>query len=361
MSELTPANAQACIERILQILQDARARALQSVNTEMLVAYWEIGREIVEEEQRGQARADYGTRLMEQISARLTSEIGRGFGVRNVRLIRQLYLTWPERRPQIRNSANSELPATVTSPWRPELSWSHYRILMRVQRPDARSFYEMECARARWNTRDLSRQISSLLFERLARSRDKEGVLALARDGHEVHKPSDLIKDPYVLEFVDLPEAARWLESDLESALMDGLQQFLLELGHDLFFVARQKRLTIDGDHYHVDLVFYHRVLRCFLLVDLKVGRISHRDIGQMMVYLGYFEAEETRKDENPPIGLILGTDRNEAMVQYALSQTSSKLFAARYQLHLPSEDELAAELRREHELLTRERWLMEE
>jgi predicted nuclease of restriction endonuclease-like (RecB) superfamily len=191
-----------------------------------------------------------------------------------------------------------------------------------------------------------------MLFERLARSRDKEQVLALARDGHEVLAPSDLVKDPYILEFVGLPEASHWLESDLEQALIDRLQQFLLELGRDLFFVARQKRITLDGDHFYIDLVFYHRELRCFLLVDLKVGRLTQQDIGQMLLYTGYYEAEERREGENPPIGLILCADKNEAVVRYTLSQSANHVFASRYQLHLPTEKELAEELQQERLLL---------
>jgi predicted nuclease of restriction endonuclease-like (RecB) superfamily len=219
---------------------------------------------------------------------------------------------------------------------------------MRVADPTARSFYEVECDRTRWSVRELERQIASLLFERLARSRDKEGVLALAREGHEVFEPADLVKDPYVLEFAGLPESSRWLESDLESALTERLQQFLLELGRDLFFVARQQRLTIDGDHFYVDLVFYHRVLRTFLLIDLKVGKLTQQDLGQMLLYTGYYEHEVVREDENPPVGLILCTEKNEAVVRYTLTGNAQQVFASRYLLHLPSEEELVAELRRE-------------
>jgi len=224
--------------------------------------------------------------------------------------------------------------------------------MMRVTNPDARSFYEVECAKAGWSVRELKRQIGSLLFERLARSRDKEAAMALAQEGHEVAGPEDFIKDPYVLEFTGLPEAAKWQESDLETALTDRLAQFLLELGRDLFFVARQRRLTIEGDHFYIDLVFYHRVLRCFLLIDLKAGPLTQQDLGQMLLYTGYFKAEETREDENPPIGLVLCTDKNEAVVRYTLSDSTRPIFASKYQLHLPTEQELAEELARERRLL---------
>jgi predicted nuclease of restriction endonuclease-like (RecB) superfamily len=227
---------------------------------------------------------------------------------------------------------------------------------MRIADTVKRNFYEVECSRARWSVRELERQISSLLFERLAKSRDKKGLMALANKGNEVFRPEELIKDPYVLEFTGLPEATIWQESDLEQALIDRLRDFLLELGKDLFFVARQKRITIDGDHFYIDLVFYHRILRCFLLIDLKVGKLTQADIGQMLLYTGYFETEEQFADENPPIGLILCTDKNDAVVRYTLGHSAKKIFASRYQLHLPSEDELARELVREREDIEQDR-----
>jgi len=379
-----------CIVRIREILTQARHSALQSVNAVMVGAYWLVGREIVEEEQRGEKRARYGAGLLKGLAEALTVEFGEGFGERNLRHMRQFYLVYPNRRPVIGNTARSGLPepsgaaeirntprskSEETSPIRshrpssamekvreptagflPDLSWSHYRVLLRVADAQARGFYEAECAKARWSVRELERQVSSLLFERLARSRDKEGVQALAREGHDVHSAADLVKDPYVLEFVGLPESSRWLESDLEAALIDRLQDFLLELGRDLFFMARQKRITIDGDHFYIDLVFYHRALRCFVLVDLKLGRLTQQDIGQMLLYTGYFGKEETREDENPPIGLILCTSKNEAVVRYTLAQNANQVFASRYQLHLPSEVELAAELQRERAVLEAER-----
>ncbi len=288
--ELTPSVASManCVGMILEILANARDRALHSVNAAMVSAYWEIGREIVEEEQRGSTRAEYGTQLLQQIARQLTADFGKGFGERNLRYIRQFYLTYADRMPPIRHSLSSESlpmaeaqhaghsePGERPRPLSTDLSWTHYRVLIGVANQDARSFYEVECAKAGWSVRELQRQIASLLFERLARSRDREAILALAREGHEVNQASDLVKDPYVLEFVGLPESSRWLESELEEALTDRLQRFLLELGRDLFFVARQKRITIDGDHFYIDLVFYHRELRCFLLIDLKVGRLS--------------------------------------------------------------------------------------
>lgn len=299
-----PSAAQ-CLVRIREVLTRSRHQALQAVNAAMVEAYWQIGREIVEEEQRGADRAAYGTHLIEQLAAALTVEFGKGFNVRNLWYMRDVYQAFP-----------------ILNALRSELSWTHYRLLSRVEKPDARAFYMQECAKSRWSTRQLERQIASLLYERLALSTDKEGLRALAESGHEPDKPENLIKDPYVLEFAGLPQTTRHTESDLEQALIDHLQTFLLELGRDFFFVARQKRLTIDGDHFYVDLVFYHRTLRCFVLVDLKVGKLTQQDIGQMLLYTGYYEAEEMREGENPPVGLILCTDKNEAVVRYTLRRT---------------------------------------
>ncbi len=299
----------------------------------MVGAYWEIGREIVEEEQRGQARASYGNSLLESLSQSLSQEFGKGFDISNLRNMRQFYLSFP-----------------IQDALRPELSWTHYRLICRVDRAEARAFYERECITGRWSTRELKRQINSLLFDRLALSSSGEAVHQAAQTGTELFAPEQMLRDPYVLEFTGLQERVDYLETDLESALMDRLQQFLLELGRDFFFVARQRRITVDGDHFYVDLVFYHRTLRCFVLIDLKVGQLTHADIGQMLFYTGYFEQEEMREDENPPIGLILCTDKNEAVVKYTLSGRAERVFSSKYQLHLPSEEELKRELERERD-----------
>lgn len=338
-TDLLPSAADT-IARIRDTLRRARQSALLAVNAAMVQAYWQIGRELVEEEQRGAARAGYGQHLLELLSAQLSSEFGRGFDVSNLRNMRVFYSAFP-----------------IQDAVRPELSWTHYRMLSRIEPPQTRAFYEVEAVRSRWSTRELERQIASLLYERLALSRDKEGVRALAEHGAEAFEPSHLARDPYVLEFTGLPESNSWQESDLEAALMDRLQEFLLELGRDFFFVARQKRITIDGDHFYIDLVFYHRTLRCFVLLDLKVGRLTQGDIGQMLLYTGYYEQEETRHDENPPIGLILCTDKNEAVVRYTLSGSTQQVFASRYQLHLPTEDELRRELERERDALLAAGW----
>ena len=332
MSDLpsSSGNLERAYERIRTILTEARNRAFQAINSAMVSAYWEIGRTIVEEEQQGQQRAEYGQQVLVGLSNRLTAEFGKGFDRTNLQQMRNFYVAYPN-----------------CDALRRELSWTHYRILLRVEK-SARSFYENEAVAARWSTRELQRQVASLLFERLALSKDREGVLALAQRGHEIFQPSDLVKDPYVLEFAALPSVPRILESDLEQALLDKLQEFLLELGKGFAFMARQQRITLDGTHYYIDLVFYNRLTRSFVLIDLKVGELTHQDIGQMQMYVHYYQRELTAADENPPIGIILCTDKNEAVVRYTLPEGKQQIFASRYKLYLPTEAELAAELQRE-------------
>ncbi len=233
---------------------------------------------------------------------------------------------------------------------RHELSWTHYRFLLRVENPDARTFYEAEAVNARWSTRELGRQINSLLFDRLALSRDKAGVMSLARKGHEITQPSDLVKDPLVLEFAGLRPHEHFRESDLERALLAKLQQFLLELGKGFAFMGRQQRVTLEGEHFFIDLVFYNRLTRCLVLLDLKVGKLTHQDLGQMQMYVNYYQRELTAPDENPPIGIILCADKSEAVVRYTLPEGNTQIFASRYKLHLPTEAELATELQRERQ-----------
>lgn len=318
-------------QRISTVLSEARGRVCQAVNAAMVAAYWEIGRTIVEAEQAGQARADYGRRLIESLAERLKTDFGKGFDRSNLWNMRGFYLAFP-----------------ILDAVRRELSWTHYRSLLRVENTDARGFYAAEAVNARWSTRELDRQINSLLFERLALSRDKAGVLALAQQGHEIQQASDLIKDPYVLEFTGLPQSERLLESDLEQALIDKLQHFLLELGKGFAFMGRQQRVTLDGQHFFIDLVFYNRLTRCFVLIDLKIGRLTHEDIGQMQMYVNYYQRELTSAEENPPLGIILCTDKSEAVVRFTLPEGNTQIFASRYKLHLPTEEELAAELQRE-------------
>jgi predicted nuclease of restriction endonuclease-like (RecB) superfamily len=317
--------------RIHEILTAARNRAWQAVNSVMVEAYWEVGRVIVEQEQAGRERADYGKRIVDGLSERLRADFGKGFDRSNLFHMRAFYMAYPK-----------------VDAVRRQLSWTHYRSLLRVDNPDARAFYEAEAVNARWGTRELDRQINSLLFERLALSRDKAGVRALARKGHEITQPSDLAKDPLVLEFTGLRQDERFRESDLEQALIDQLQKFLLELGKGFAFMGRQQRITLDGQHFFIDLVFYNRLTRSFVLVDLKVGKLTHQDLGQIQMYVNYYQRELTAPDENPPIGIVLCTDKSEAVVRYALPEGNTQIFASRYKLHLPTEEELAAELQRE-------------
>jgi predicted nuclease of restriction endonuclease-like (RecB) superfamily len=338
---LEPSNLDAIYPQIRQILSEARTRAWQAVNTAMVTAYWEVGRVIVEEEQRGKSRAEYGRRLLEDLSRRLSAEFGKGFDRTNLQQMRNFYLDYP-----------------IRDALRHELTWTHYRLLFRVDRREARSFYEAEAVNARWSTRELERQINSLLFERLALSKDKEGVMALAQQGHEIHVPADLVKDPYVLEFTGLRQDEHSRETDLESALIAKLQQFLLELGKGFAFMARQQRLALDGRHFYIDLVFYNRLTRSFVLIDLKTGELTHQDLGQMMMYVNYYHRELTAEEENPPIGLVLCTDKSDAVVRYTLPEGNTQIFASRYKLYLPTEEELAREIQREREEFEREKRL---
>lgn len=325
--------------QIRNVLAAARADAWRAVNAAMVTAYWEVGRVIVEEEQQGADRAEYGSRLIEGLARRLTAEFGKGFDRSNLWNMRQFHLAYP-----------------IPDALRRELTWTHYRLLMRVENPQARSFYEAEAVAARWSTRELDRQIDSMLFERLALSRDKEGVRELAAQGHTLNEPADLVKDPYVLEFVGLPESTRLLEADLEQGLIDKLSQFLLELGKGFAFMARQQRITLDGQHFYIDLVFYNRLTRCFVLIDLKMGKLTHQDLGQMQMYVHYYQREMMTEGENPPIGIVLCADKSEAVVRYTLPEGNPQIFASRYRLHLPTEEELTREIQREREIIERER-----
>ena len=362
----------AVYRRIRDILDSARAGAARSVNTIHVVANWLIGREIVEEEQKGRRRAEYGRRLIENLSKRLVRDFGRGFAVRNLETFRAFYLGYPElviphavraesadhRSRKIPHTASMPLPviphavsAESRKPGRlhPNLSWTHYRTLLRVDKAEARSFYEIEAIKNNWSARELERQINSLLYDRLALSRDKKGLMRLAAKGHEVQRPADVFKDPLVMEFLGLPESPRLVETELEQALIDNLQVFLLELGRGFAFVARQERLTLDGGHFYIDLVFYHAVLKCYVIVELKTGKLTHQDLGQLQLYVNYYDRERRTKGDNPTLGLILCADKNDAVVRYTLGPDQQrKIFASRYKLHLPSEAELRAELRRE-------------
>lgn len=336
----------------------------------MVHAYWLIGRDIVEVEQEGAARAGYGEQVLDRLAARLTRAFGKGFSPRTLRRIRQFYLTYPsgsalppemggpEKRSALLSKSGAEKirsallskSSTRTPLFPAALGWSHYLVLTRVEDEHARAFYEIEAVRENWSTRELERQTASLLYERLAKSRDKDRLLALAKEGQRVARPRDILKDPLVLEFLELEERAVWLERDLEQAIIDRIEGFLLELGKGFCFVARQKRLTLDHDHFYVDLVFYNRLLRCFVLIDLKLGKLTHQDLGQMQMYVNYFDRYQREEWEAPTVGIILCSQKNDAMVRITLPAGNEQVHAARYQLYLPTEQELREALTRERE-----------
>lgn len=321
--------------RITSIIESARNRVKSVVDHEMVRAYWEIGREIVEDEQKGEKRAGYGEYLLKNLTTVLISQYGKGFDYSNLKNMRQFYKTYP-----------------IGDALRSQLSWTHYRLLMRIDSPDKRSFYEIECAANNWSTRELERQMSSMLFERLALSLDKEGVMTLAREGQVLREPSDMVKDPYVLEFLGLPQSNVLYEKELESALLEHLQKFLLELGKGFSFVARQKKITLDGDHFYIDLVFYNYILKCFVLIDLKIGKLAHQDLGQMQMYVNYYTREMMNEGDNPPIGILLCDSKSEAVVRFTLPEGNNQIFASRYKLYLPTEDELRNELMKDRKFI---------
>ncbi len=372
LTELSPPTR--LIDRVRSIWDLARSASARSVNSTHVVANWLSGRQIVEFEQGGAERAAYGEEILKGLSAALMRDFGRGFSLSALKNMRAFYFGYPLLLP-IGHALRSQFGLPVTAEightardlfvraavdresWlpgeiHPDLSWSHYRNLLRVERRDIRDFYEIESVKHSWSARQLERQIGSLLFERLLKSRDKEGVLALANEGLEPRKAADVIKDPYVLEFLDLPESHRLAESDLETALISRLQDFLLELGSGFAFIGRQMRITLDGDHFYPDLVFYHVKLKCFVVIDLKVGPLTHGDLGQMQMYVHYHDREVAAPDDNPTIGLVLCTAKNDAMVKYVLDDKSRQIFASRYQFQLPSEETLRHQLELEMKAL---------
>lgn len=324
-------------------IENARETVQRTIDNEMVAAYWLMGKDILEEEQQNQKRAKYGAFIIVELSKRLNQQYGKGFGISTLKDIRLFHLTYQDYRP-ISHAVRGQFKSLD-----PNLGWIHYRALMRIDRPEARSFYEIEASKNHWSGRELERQVDSLLFDRLAMSKDKKGLLRLAKKGQEINLPKDAIKEPLVLEFLGLPESHRLVESKLEDALISNLQNFLLELGTGFAFVARQKRLTLDGTHYRADLVFYHLKLHAYVVIDIKTKKLSHADLGQMQLYVNYFDQVITTKEDNPTIGLILCTQKSNAMVKYMLGdKAGQQIFATKYQFHLPTEDQLETELKKE-------------
>ena len=352
------------MDRVVTILDQARTNVLRAVNSNMVIAYWLIGREIVQALQGGEDRADYGSRLLAELSESLKQRYGRGFSVTNLKYFRTFFQAYANRTPEIRHKPCDELSeldqasvladlsaaleaAEALKGFSPNLSWSHYRSLSMIEHRAERLFYEIEAERCNWSQPVLERQIHSQLFARLLKSRDKAGMLKLASAGQTVERPMDVIKHPYVLDFLDLPDAIQLHESELEAAIIEKLQPFLLELGKGFAFVARQHRVSSESQHFYVDLVFYNYLLKCFLLIDLKIGRLTHQDVGQMDMYVRMFDDLRRGDGDNPTVGLILCAERDEVVARYSVLNESQQLFASKYMLYLPSEEELRAEIER--------------
>lgn len=318
-SELPFSHYSNLITQIGSLLQVGRQQAVQVVNTILVQTYWQIGQHIVEFEQEGNERAAYGTQLFERLSKDLSLAHGKGFSRSNLLYMRKLYQCFP-----IRETLSHVL------------TWSHYFEILKAESELEISFYSKQCEHDRWSVRELKRQMRSSLFERLALSKDKESILTLAREGHIVETADDLIKDPFVLEFLNIPEQHQYLESELEEKIISNMQQFIMEIGKGFAFIGRQYRMSISGKHFYLDLLFYHRILKCFVLVDLKRGEIDHLDVGQMNLYLNYFKKEESTEGDNEPIGIILGAQKNHILVEYATDSITNKVLLSKYQLYLP-------------------------
>ncbi|MBR5254316.1 MAG: PDDEXK nuclease domain-containing protein [Bacteroidales bacterium] len=317
-------------ERIEQLIEETKKRTVATINTAMVYTYYEIGRMIVEEEQKGKLRAEYGKAVLKELSIRLTNKFGKGFSVENLDRMRYFYKTY--------SKTNS---STVLTNLQFSLSWSHYLKLMRIDNPEERKFYEIEAIENNWSLRELQRQFDSSLYERLQLSRDKEGIKELSQKGQIIEKAEDVVKDPYILEFLGLQELPQYSESELEQRLIDNLQTFLLELGKGFTFVGRQVRFTFDEQHFRVDLVFYNRLLKAFVLIDLKRGTLKHQDLGQMQMYVNYYDRFVKTEEENPTIGILLCTDKSDAIVEITLPKDNNQIFASKYQTYLPSKEEL--------------------
>lgn len=321
---------QSLLTTIGDTYQEAKNNAVTAVNRAMLLAYWKIGQHIVEFEQGGKVKAEHGKKLLNVLSKELKLRYGRGFSKSNLVYMRLLYTKYP-------------IGETLSH----QLTWSHYFELLKVDDALARAFYEKQAIKENWTIRELKRQKKTGLFHRLALGKNKEEILKLAKEGQQVNSEEDFIKNPHVFEFLNLPEQHQYSESDLEKAIIDNLQQFLLELGKGFAFMGRQQRITLNNRHYFVDLVFYHVKLKCYVLIDLKIGEVQHEHIGQMKLYLGYYSQEVNEANDNPPIGLILSEEKDDIMVEYAMLNDSTKLVVSKYQLYLPDVDQLKDQVRK--------------
>ena len=308
---------------IKQLVINSKNKVYSAVNTEMLNLYWNIGKAIMEIQQ-GDERANYGDAVLEKLSEKLTAEFEKGFSKRNLERMRKFYIYFP-------------IATTVSS----QLSWSHYLEIIKIEEKYKRNFYIKETINARWSVRELQRQIGSLLYERLLLSANKDKILELAEKGQELKNSKDLVKDPFVLEFLDIKENTDYLESDLEKNILEHLKEFLLELGKGFMFVGSQVRITLEDEHFYPDLIFYNRLLKCFVIIDLKIGKVSHQDIGQMQMYVNYYDRKIKNDEENPTVGILLSTQKNKTVVKYTLPEDNKNIFSSTYKLHLPTEQEL--------------------
>jgi predicted nuclease of restriction endonuclease-like (RecB) superfamily len=338
-------------KEIKNILQEARQSAYRSVNFAMVIAYWKIGKSIVEEEQKGKIKAVYGTSLLKEISVQLTADFGKGYSETNLKYFRQFYLTFSFDENSHALSDQSNVTVNRKShALRGELTWTHYRLLMKVENEVARDYYMEEAIAQNWSTRALERQINSFYYERIISSKNRRAVIE--EGNKETNKltlsPEDFIKDPYILEFLNIPSDSGFLEKDIEKAIIQKLQQFMLEMGKGFSFVAQQKRISADDEHFYVDLVFYNYILKCFVLIDLKLGKLNHQDIGQMDLYVRWFEENLRSSTDNPTIGIILCSEKNETIIKYSILKGSKQLFTSKYKLYLPTEEEFKKELETE-------------
>ncbi|MEC5167092.1 putative nuclease of restriction endonuclease-like (RecB) superfamily [Flavobacterium sp. PL11] len=348
MSENLHSNS--LFSQVVDLLQQSNQQVVRAINQTMVYTYYEIGRMIVEEEQNGKDRAEYGKQLLKGLSKELNKEFGKGFSVETLERIRRFYLTY-SKSSTLSTISESEKLSEVIASFAPGkkalshnisflLSWSHYNFLMRMDDANERSFYEIETAKNNWSVRELKRQYDTALYTRLALSRDKEGILKLSQQGQIIEKPKDVIKDPYILEFLGLPELNQYSENELEEEIINKLEHFLLELGNGFTFVARQKRITFEDKHFRIDLVFYNRILKCFVLIDLKIGELKHQDLGQMQMYVNYYDREMRLEEENKTIGLVLCQNKSDLVVEYTLPENNEQIFASKYKMVLPSKEE---------------------
>lgn len=355
-------NNKVIFQQVVELLQNARQEVLRTVNSTMTITYFEIGRIIVEEEQNGKDRAEYGKQLLKGLSQQLIKEFGKGFSIRNLEQIRRFYMTYSKsesltsilqipKTQSLTAEFKSQKTQAVSAQFNRlyhqtlssffKLTYTHYIFLMRIEDGKERRFYEIESEKNNWSVRELKRQYDTALYARLALSRDKEGILRLSEKGQIIEKPKDIIKDPYILEFLGLPELYQYSESQLEEEIINKLEHFLLELGHGFTFVGRQQRITFDEKHFKIDLVLYNRVLRCFVLIDLKIGELKHQDLGQMQMYVNYYDREMRLEDENKTIGIVLCQNKSEAVVKYTLPENNEHIFASKYKTVLPSVETL--------------------